>query len=1033
MQTPNSETSKDESLASDDLPAGAPTSSDTGSISASKKESGPIPFLTGLAQKNLFAYAVVLAVLAAFFYKAVFLGKPITKLGLLLRIDAVLNPALKDAIIPIGRDPSGYLIFFPNGHFCEQVWSRLVIPLWNPLVACGFPLLGDPQSFIHSPAHLLHLFASPAAYNFGLLLEIALGGVGMVLLARLMSLSYAAAILAALAYSLSPRVLVQIDIGGNEELFPWIVACFVWLAKKPSYLRSAIAGMASAFLVFAAHPETSFFAVLTAGVLGFCLIAVNGPAGFSSADSGSAGILPASRAASSDSGSAGILPASPAASSTSNTIFSAANIWLSTKLMAVAAFVSMLVVSPVVVPFVQFMRQATIYKDAMSAAELPVVGWKDFWDGVVANQGYEPYFIGSIAVLLIPLAFTSKNRNLLALALTSFFIFAIAVPQGPILDLFSKKPWNYVATLYGVPDLLLLFSILAGFGLDSLMKAARKSLVLALFVGLLVSAVLPFIFCLGGSNGVIADAWKANRSLITYTSIFASAGFLFALLWLFLPNRITKFLAIAALLSLNFASIAVPSRNILPNCPPYDMTPTAALKFLGDSGERTVSTGNNFVLPNASMNYGVRDLRCFCPVLPRRYMEFLKASGARIYNNYFYRMPDACSDLLDIASVKYVLTRSAVSGLNDSTAPLTSLGKSAVGGVMPGMRLVDTSLFYDPPNKQVQFDFALRLQKPLDHRYAIQFCTVDQSDEIVWTSAETRVSIVDARMNNQYKEYIPIPESARFPVKVGFRVKDTWTSQWVMPSDTLKKEQKGLSSRPEASFSGSASTRDYNDAHTVFVVAELAGQNPMILESSGVAPGREVPVPHYRLVHEFQNEGCRVYENTRALPQAYFVKDVLHIAPQAPDNYSALLDKLQDVNFDMHKSAIVEDQPKSDAGSASTQSGASVNDNLRDSSHVIAAKVERPDTNSVVCSIDAPASGYLVLTDSNYEGWHCSIDGKDAKIYDCNLLFKAVAIDAGKHTVRFVFAPVSYYLSLAVSLLSILVIGILAYLRRKTL
>ncbi|MBX9572851.1 MAG: hypothetical protein K2X77_28395, partial [Candidatus Obscuribacterales bacterium] len=228
---------------------------------------------------NFAAIAVVLAALAGFFYKAVFLGKPITKLGLLPQLDAVLNPSLKDAVIPIGRDPSGYLIFFPNGHFCEQVWSKFVIPLWNPLVACGFPLLGDPQSFIHSPAHLLGLFASPAAYNFGLLLEIALGGIGMIVVARLMSLSYAASILVALAYSLSPRVLVQIDIGGNEEFFPWIVASFVWLAQKPSYLRAAIAGAASAFLVFAAHPETSFFAILTAGILGFCLVAQNGPVG----------------------------------------------------------------------------------------------------------------------------------------------------------------------------------------------------------------------------------------------------------------------------------------------------------------------------------------------------------------------------------------------------------------------------------------------------------------------------------------------------------------------------------------------------------------------------------------------------------------------------------------------------------------------------------------------------------------------------------------------------------------------------------
>ncbi|MBX4334601.1 hypothetical protein K4G90_23185, partial [Mycobacterium tuberculosis] len=68
----------------------------------------------------------------------------------------------------------------------------------------------------------------------------------------------------------------------------------------------------------------------------------------------------------------------------------------------------------------------------------------------------------------------------------------------------------------------------------------------------------------------------------------------------------------------------------------------------------------------------------------------------------------------------------------------------------------------------------------------------------------------------------------------------------------------------------SISKQENSSPDAVFVVAELAGQNPMILESSGVAPGRDVPVPHYRLVYEFENDGCRVYENTRALPQAYF-------------------------------------------------------------------------------------------------------------------------------------------------------------------
>jgi hypothetical protein len=695
--------------------------------------------------------------------------------------------------------------------------------------------------------------------------------------------------------------------------------------------------------------------------------------------------------------------------------FSPRNVWLSTKLMAVAAIVSMAVVAPLLVPFVQFMRQATVYKDALSSTELPFVSWKSFWDGLLVNQGWEPYFIGSVAVLLIPLAFTFKNRFVVPLTLASLFIFAISVPQGPFLDLLSQKPFNYVSTLYGIPDLLLLLSLLAGFGFDALFRNRTKKLVIPLVVGFVLSALLPFVFCLEGSNGVIADAWRSNRSLLTYTSLFATAGFVCSLLWLFFQNVATRIIAVTALLCLNFASIAVPSRSILPNCPPYDMTAPAPLKFLADSNERTVSTGNNFVLPNASMNYGVRDLRCFCPVLPRRYIEFLRACGAQTYNNYFYRMPDSCSNFLDLASVKYVLTRSAVSGANDSTENLVSLGKSRIGGVLPGMRIMDSKLFFDPGNRQVKFDFSLKLKSPLNHRYAIQFCALDKRGDIVWSGSETRISIVDSSKDNVYSEYIPLPEGAQYPLKAGFCIKDTWTAKWILPKETLRNSARDEASKLTLSSAGSQPpVSDSNPSSQVFVVAEIAQPDKATAENSS----------HYKLVREFKQDGCRVYENTKALPQAYFVQSALYLVPQRANDYSIILNRLSSPDFDMHQMAIVEDASKSQSENESP---------ISKKSALVPANVERPNSNTVICSIDAPASGYLVLTDSNYDGWKCTIDGKDSEIFNCNLLFKAVRIDAGKHIVQFYFAPTSYYLSLACSLLALLAIGIGIFRRGRAL
>ena len=48
---------------------------------------------------------------------------------------------------------------------------------------------------------------------------------------------------------------------------------------------------------------------------------------------------------------------------------------------------------------------------------------------------------------------------------------------------------------------------------------------------------------------------------------------------------------------------------------------------------------------------------------------------------------------------------------------------------------------------------------------------------------------------------------------------------------------------------------------------------------------------------------------------------------------------------------------------------------------------------------------WLVLADTDYPGWHASVDGVDTPIYRANLNFRAVQVDAGQHDVRFEYRP----------------------------
>ncbi|MEO8393237.1 MAG: YfhO family protein, partial [Chloroflexota bacterium] len=53
----------------------------------------------------------------------------------------------------------------------------------------------------------------------------------------------------------------------------------------------------------------------------------------------------------------------------------------------------------------------------------------------------------------------------------------------------------------------------------------------------------------------------------------------------------------------------------------------------------------------------------------------------------------------------------------------------------------------------------------------------------------------------------------------------------------------------------------------------------------------------------------------------------------------------------------------------------------------------------------AERDSWLVLADTDYPGWHASVDGVETPIYRANLNFRAIQVDAGTHDVRFDYRP----------------------------
>lgn len=80
-----------------------------------------------------------------------------------------------------------------------------------------------------------------------------------------------------------------------------------------------------------------------------------------------------------------------------------------------------------------------------------------------------------------------------------------------------------------------------------------------------------------------------------------------------------------------------------------------------------------------------------------------------------------------------------------------------------------------------------------------------------------------------------------------------------------------------------------------------------------------------------------------------------------------------------------------------------------------------PDRVSIDISTDQV--GYLLLTDSWYPGWNVTVDGRTAPIYRADVLFRAVAVEPGQHTLVFEYRPLSFILGAILSATSLLVLG----------
>lgn len=902
---------------------------------------------------------ILLCLVIAVFWQTIFQGGCISRLPYLADWDSLFDASRKGVSQHV--DPSGILLGFPVYAHVSNLLHAGQMPLWNTLNACGAPLLADIQTTVLSPFHWLY-YAFPTQYvlNLQLVMHVAIIGLGGYLLARALKVSPVASLLAATSLAFCPLFLWFLELPGGQvyALYPIVLAAFAYAAREKTITAALYAGVASGLAVLSGHPECSFFAVAggSAFFLSQYLLETNG--------------MPLSKRLLNGCG-----------------------------LLAFIGVSAFCIAAPVLIPFLEFLRNSDCYKFGHSgSAFVPA-------QGVIFNLlspgfgGASP-FLGALCVALLPFAFAKGNKaisiGLSAIAVLCVIFAAKIFPFGLLLDC---PPFNYIITVYCLPLMLTCVAALASIGLQRVV--ARATMVseplsrtsVALSIGLVALIGLVPLICylwhvpLASGN---FDMTLPNMRVDKVAAIRDFVVVVIASVAAFVCIRRRSPLVCALLLAaLNVGTLLPVAKNSLPVVASFDLPRMPVLDKLRASGERIVAVGAHVANPNINQFYEFADLRSRNALWPSRYLNFVQLLDGQV-TDFDQKFSERLSPLIDIASVKYVLTTQPISCTSDVLPDLQQFTALSRGpqNVLSGLQLVYLSLFTDAENKQVNGYLQFYVEpEVLKRRFnalnmALVLEAVNESNgDVVW-----------------FSDRLPL-SSDRIPLHIA------------LPGDSKRWADERrlflhvrLINTDTNTFVSLAETPEPGSSQPIRKTSKHAWQN----ESARLAavPAGATCVHHFQLIDELPGN-LRLYENKHSLPQAYIVENVV-----GANSGAEAIELMKGANFHPELSAVVEGgadnlQHRSrPAGSATAvELASSALNQPRLQAKVVAS---RPSANETSVKYESPAKGLLVLTDTFYPGWNAYLDGVKVPVLRANYLFRGVEVPAGAHTVDFRFEPLSF-------------------------
>ena len=166
------------------------------------------------------------------------------------------------------------LLFYPYKAYVRELLAQGELPLWNPLVYLGAPLLANIQAGILYPPNVLFaLFSFPSALTWSVLLHVWWAQTGMYLFLRHgLGASVFAAWIGALCFGVGGFLLPhlgQLNLAHTAVWLPWLLLCARRASVPPAAAWLLLGGIVTAFSFTAGHIQEFYYA-FTAVVL-FCV------------------------------------------------------------------------------------------------------------------------------------------------------------------------------------------------------------------------------------------------------------------------------------------------------------------------------------------------------------------------------------------------------------------------------------------------------------------------------------------------------------------------------------------------------------------------------------------------------------------------------------------------------------------------------------------------------------------------------------------------------------------------------------------